>query len=351
MPSCTSEIEAVDLFCGASGLSYGLKRAGIQVVRGIDADGKCAYPFEANTGAPFVQADVRELKVRDVKRWFSGEGPRLLAGCAPCQPFSIMNAHRARHGAAGETLLDAFADIALGLRPEFLTLENVPAVARTEAFRRCVSRFEAAGYLVTYGEIDAYDYGAPQHRRRLVCIASRIGSERPTLMKTPGPRPKTVHDAIGSLPPLAAGERDDRDPLHSAGTLSPVNLARIQASRPGGTWCDWPESLRLRCHGTEAGRQFLEAYGRMSWQQAAPTITTKFFNYGSGRFAHPEQDRTITPREAALLQGFPKTFKFHPASERLARTDLGRLIGNAIPVPLGKAIGRSFGRALERVRQ
>ena len=155
-------------------------------------------------------------------------------------------------------------------------------------------------------------------------------------------RAATVRDTISYLHPLAAGEMDNSDPLHVACKLSKLNLKRIKASRPGGTWRDWKPSLRAACHRKSTGDTFPRVYGRMEWDKPAPTITTQCFGYGNGRFGHPEQHRAITLREAAMLQTFPQGYIFAKKGERVKISSLGRLIGNAVPVRLGEIIAEIF---------
>ena len=152
----------------------------------------------------------------------------------------------------------------------------------------------------------------------------------------------TVRGAISHLRPLRAGESDPDDPLHSACKLSDLNLKRIRASIPGGTWRDWNPALVARCHRRNSGETYPGVYGRMKWDAPAPTITTQSFGYGNGRFGHPEQDRAITLREAAILQTFPDTYRFLPEKGKIRYSVLGRLIGNAVPVRIGEAVAQSL---------
>ncbi|MDB9488893.1 DNA cytosine methyltransferase [Dolichospermum circinale CS-537/01] len=148
--------------------------------------------------------------------------------------------------------------------------------------------------------------------------------------------------SIEHLEPLAAGEKSKTDKLHICSKLSNLNLKRIQASKPGGTWRDWPPELIAKCHTKKSGKSYPSVYGRMEWDKPSPTITTQCFGFGNGRFGHPEQHRAITLREAALLQTFPENYQFIAPNEDLAAISIGRLIGNAVPVKLGEVIGRSI---------
>jgi DNA (cytosine-5)-methyltransferase 1 len=151
---------------------------------------------------------------------------------------------------------------------------------------------------------------------------------------------KTVADTIRDLPPVGSGEMRPEDPLHGAPKLSPLNMARIRATPPdGGTWKEWPQHLVLKCHRRASGKSFGSIYGRMKWDQPAPTMTTLCTGLGNGRFGHPEQDRSITLREAALFQTFPKSYEFWPQDKRLNRSAVSRMIGNAVPPKLAKVLG------------
>jgi DNA (cytosine-5)-methyltransferase 1 len=150
---------------------------------------------------------------------------------------------------------------------------------------------------------------------------------------------------------LKAGEVCPTDPLHQACELSPLNLKRIRASTPGGSWRDWDKRLVADCHKKSSGKTYPSVYGRMSWDEPAPTMTTQFYGFGNGRFGHPEQDRAISLREGAIIQSFPRSYKFVPAGEPIYRKPIGRLIGNAVPVNLAKAIGKTIVRHVRDCQQ
>jgi DNA (cytosine-5)-methyltransferase 1 len=162
---------------------------------------------------------------------------------------------------------------------------------------------------------------------------------------------RTVRQTISGLPPIAAGEVDQDDPLHRACGLSATNLERIRASKPNGTWRDWPKHLRLKCHSSKRGDGYVSVYGRMAWDEPSPTMTTQCVGLGNGRFGHPAQDRAISLREAALLQSFPKKYIFVGKTDPLFVSTVSRLIGNAVPVDLGRVIGKSILRHLRARRR
>lgn len=330
-------VKVVDLFCGAGGLAYGLKKAGLQIVAGVDLDPVCRHAFEQNTNGHFEEASVSDLESDTVASWFEGADVRVLAGCAPCQPFSTYSQKRKTPDTRWE-LLRSFLRLAVELKPEIVTMENVRGLAAKPIWSEFVAGLRKVGYHVAWGEVRCEDFGVPQTRRRLVLVASLLGPiEMPK--KAVGAIPVTVKDAIATLPAISAGETDPNDPLHTASKLSPTNMRRMKASKPGGTWRDWPIALRADCHSKKTGETYPSVYGRMEWDAPAPTMTTQCFGFGNGRFGHPEQDRAISLREAAIIQSFPADYSFAPAGTKLTFAKVGMLIGNAVPPKLGEAIG------------
>lgn len=328
--------EVVDVFCGIGGLTRGLLDAGLRVTAGFDIDESCRYAYEHN-GVKFIQNDVQQLSYPSVSACYGKNAHRILVGCAPCQPFS----RYARNGHAEEwAALPEFLRLIRATSPEIVSMENVPGLCRRAVFNAFVDDLLEMRYHVSYSIADSSDYGVPQHRKRLILLASRVGPISLLSGTDLGTHRATVRDAIGHLPAIRAGERSASDPLHAAAPLSPKNLARIQASVPGGTWRDWPASLRLQCQ-TERST-YPSVYGRMQWDEPAPTMTTQFFGYGNGRFGHPEQDRALSLREGALLQSFPPDYEFAPDHSVCPRKVLGRHIGNAVPPKLARAIGLSI---------
>jgi DNA (cytosine-5)-methyltransferase 1 len=339
----TSEYKvcAVDLFCGAGGLTNGLERSGIDVRLGIDIDPACSYPYTANNKAKFLLKSVEDVTADEIKTAFGDNMIRLLAGCAPCQTFSTYN-QKATQDDKRWWLLLQFSRLITEVSPELVTMENVPNLVDQNVFKEFLQTLEDANYEVSYQVVNCADYGIPQHRKRLVLLASKLGPIKLLQPSETGGKPMTVREAIGNLPPLKAGEVSDIDPLHQCSSLSPINLRRIQASRPGGSWRDWDEGLIAECHKKKTGKTYPSVYGRMSWDEPAPTITTQFYGFGNGRFGHPEQDRALSLREGAILQSFPRDYKFTPPGEPIYKNKVGRLIGNAVPVKLGEVIGKSI---------
>jgi DNA (cytosine-5)-methyltransferase 1 len=337
-----SRISAIDLFCGAGGLSYGLQQAGIAVVAGVDVDPACKFPFESNIDAAFLEKDVNDLTAEHISTLWEAGSIRLLAGCAPCQPFSPYRRGADTSKEDQWPLLAEFGRLVSETKPDLVTMENVPRIGSARVYLDFVELLRDLGYHVDAKSCYGPTYGLPQHRRRLVLVASLFGPIHVPAGHRSEENYRTVQQAIGKLPAVAAGAADSKDRLHLSRALSKVNLDRIRASTPGGTWEDWPNALRAPCHRKKSGKSFRNVYARMEWDQPAPTITTLAHNFGAGRFGHPEQDRPITLREAAMLQGFPRKYKFVPPREPVLLAHLGRMIGNAVPPPLGKAIGRAF---------
>jgi DNA (cytosine-5)-methyltransferase 1 len=225
-------------------------------------------------------------------------------------------------------------------------MENVPRLAEQKIFANFIVALRKADYEVWAQVVRSADYGVPQQRERLVLLASRLGPIQ-LIPPTHAGSHRTVRQAISKLPPLGAGEEHPGDSLHQTAGLAPVNLRRIKASRPGGTWRDWKFALVAACHRKRSGKTYPSVYGRMRWDEPAPTVTTQFFGFGNGRFGHPEQDRAISLREGAIIQSFPKKYRFTKPGQPIHFTTIGRLIGNAVPVKLAEAIGRSLLKHVE----
>lgn len=317
---------AIDLFCGAGGLTAGLIAAGFRVVVGVELDRDAAEVYRLNhPTVELLEGDVRAISGAALMA--AGKLKRgeldLLAACPPCQGFSTL---RTRNGArrnrdARNGLLMEVLRLVRSTRPRHVMLENVPALGRTGLFRRFVRGIEAQGYKIAWDVLDVADYGVPQRRRRLILVAAR-GCVAPVLPSPTGRR--TVREAIGFLGRPEASD----DPLHRAMTTHSVRVRKIIRAIPknGGDRRSLPKSLQLPCHARTTG--FLDVYGRMEWDAQAPTITSGCTNPSKGRFLHPTQNRAISLREAALLQTFPPDYRFPLAK---GRGSIARMIGNALP--------------------
>jgi len=344
----------IDLFCGIGGLTHGLRLAGLNVIAGIDVDSSCKYAYEHNNAnAQFISVDVAALHPEKVAALYPENALRVLVGCAPCQPFSkYTKRYRKGEQKGGREndewqrdnkwkLLYSFSNIVRHVLPDIVSMENVPELADEQVFADFHNALVQLGYSVSYGVVFCPEYGVPQNRRRLVLLASRLGELKlvePLYNESNYP---TVRGCIGGLPRIAAGAKYQGDVMHSAARLSSINLRRIRSSVPGGTWRDWNDNLKLKCHKKSSGKTYPSIYGRMCWDSPSPTITTQFYGYGNGRFGHPEQDRALTLREGALLQSFPPDYEFVDPDQGFNRRQVGVHIGNAVPVELGRAIGKS----------
>lgn len=339
------QISAIDLFCGAGGLTHGLLKANINVVAGFDIEESCRYAYEKNNkGAKFINKDVSNLSGAELNKLYPKGALKLLAGCAPCQPFSKYSHGRDVKNDKKWPLLYQFSRLIKEINPELVTMENVPDVTKHEVYHDFVNELKKIGYAVWASKVYCPDYGIPQMRKRHVLLASKLGSiELMNATHTPN-NYVTVRKAIEKLPEISAGEVDPKDPLHKSAGLSPINLKRIKLSKQGGSWRDWPEELRAECHRKASGNTYSGVYARMSWDLPSPTMTTQCFGYGNGRFGHPDQNRAISLREAAIFQTFPKSYKFSTLKNMPKLSDLGKMIGNAVPVKLGKVIGDSLKR-------
>lgn len=282
----------VDLFCGAGGLSYGMKEAGMNIVAGIDVDPACRHPFETNVEAPFHERDLTDVSASFVASLFPEKGARVLAGCAPCQPFSTYTQGQDTENEQW-SLVDKFGELAAELQTDVVTMENVPRLTAHPVFEEFLSVLRDADYRCTHRVVRCASYGVPQTRSRLVLLASRLGDIDLVAPTHSDGCVATVRDTIGHLESIPAGGVGGSDPLHKASGLSEKNLERIRAAKAGGTWRDWDESLRAPCHNKPTGRTYPGVYGRMEWDRPGPTITTQFHGFGNGRFGHPDQDRAI----------------------------------------------------------
>ena len=349
-------ISAVDLFCGVGGLTYGLQQAGINVVAGLDVDETCKYPFEENNPFPeknkakFISKDIRKFTGAELSELYPEDSIKILVGCAPCQPFSAhTRKNKDRNSDERWSLLDDFGRLVEKVNPHLIAFENVPLIRKENIFRNFCNKLRSLYYYL-HPELIVYspDYGVPQKRQRLVLIAStwdnfELLPKRHSNSPEDGlPRFQTVKDAIGDLPEIDDGEVYESDPLHRSRKLTEINKRRIEQSNPGGTWKDWDEELRLPCHKKDSGKGYTTVYGRMESDDLAPTITTQFNNLGSGRFGHPEQHRALSLREGALLQTFPRDYKFVEPDSPITVSRIASYIGNAVPVELAKVIGESI---------
>ncbi|MCP4112397.1 MAG: DNA cytosine methyltransferase [Desulfobacteraceae bacterium] len=339
-------ISAIDLFCGIGGLSYGFKKCGIDIKAGIDIDKSCQYAFETNCKSKFVNKDISKVKGFELNYLYGKNDIKVLVGCAPCQPFSSYTYKNDKQKDQRWQLLYEFIRLIEEVKPAIISMENVPTLLtfkKAPVFSDFVDSLEKEDYFVWHRIVYAPDYGIPQKRKRLVLLASNLGNiELLPPTHTPD-KYITVKDAIGNLEKLNSGETSKKDFIHKASKLSGKNLKRIRQSKPGGSWKrDWDDELKLSCHTSDKGKTYVSVYGRMKWDEPSPTMTTFCTGIGNGRFGHPEQDRAISLREAAILQTFPYDYKFVDKAENLNFGNTSKQIGNAVPPKLGEIIGRSI---------
>lgn len=336
-----SRLTAIDLFSGCGGLTLGLKRAGFQVLGAVDIDPLSVKTYKANHRDVILwEKDIRVLEPDELLKTLGLKKGELdlLAGCPPCQGFSTM---RTLNGAfkiddPRNDLLLEYQRFVEALQPRAVMMENVPGLGNDERFAAFCRKMRKIGYLGDHRVLNAAEYGVPQRRNRLIYMAG-MGIDIPFAEKAG--RRKTVKDAIGRLP--KAGKSGD--PLHDMPEhRTPKILGIIQRiPKNGGSRRDLPDECQLECHKRCTG--FKDVYGRMAWGKVAPTITSGCFNPSKGRFLHPEENRAITMREAALLQGFPRRYKFPITSNKSA---VALMIGNALPPPFITAHARKIAHNL-----
>jgi DNA (cytosine-5)-methyltransferase 1 len=350
----SQEATFVDLFAGCGGGSIGFLAAGLRPVAAVENDAVAAGSYQDNLRlAPFIE-DIRDVTGDEILE-SAGLRPgelTLLFGCPPCQSFTILR--RGSEPSAKDRernrLPDEYLRLVCELLPRHMAFENVPGLATgrwKRMFVHLLEQLTKLGYAWKWALVDAADYGVPQRRRRLLLIGSRVTDP---LLPDPthgrvGLKPHvTVRKTIGHLPAALspetlAGPGDDA--LHRARRHSALAVQRLRALREGQARADLPDHLQLDCHREHQGHY--DIYGRMSWDRPAPTLTSGCTNVTRGRFAHPEQDRAITVREAMLLQAFPPWTTLRGGIEAMSLQ-----VGNAIPPRLAELIGRTV-LAMERV--
>lgn len=340
-----SEYTCIDSFSGAGGLGLGLQRAGFDIRLSFDIDDICIKTIKENEkyfSHPAVAADIsdmlngRALELCKLKR---GE-LFLLAGGPPCQGFSIQR--RGSDIDSRNQLVFKYALLVEELYPKYFVMENVTGIAGKRGktiLEQLLDELKSIGYEVHINLLDAQDYGVPQRRKRYIIVGERTDMGIHFEYPKPTGEHRTVKDVIGSLPePPLDGSDYPGIPLHRRDKLSDINLKRIKALKQGQGRAFLPDELLADCHKIDSSIiGYRNVYGRMEWNDVAPTITARFDSFTRGKFGHPEQDRSISLREGALLQTFPTDFKFIGN-----KVDIARQIGNAVPPVLAEQIGRSI---------
>lgn len=325
----SKKLLAVDLFSGCGGLTLGLKQAGFRVAGAVEIDSLAVETYKKNHPEVEVWSeDIRKIKGTEMLRVLGLKkgGLDLLAGCPPCQGFSSIRTKNGRKEAQDERndLIFDYLRLVKALLPKAVMMENVPALAKNGRMRVFKKELSKLGYNLngTPLILNTADYGVPQRRRRMILVCSRIGN-----IELPKGEVKkiTVREAIGDLPrPGKSG-----DPLHDMKEKRDVRIAEMISLVPknGGSRTDLPKRFQLACH-KKLPEGFKDVYGRMSWEEVAPTITGGCVSPSKGRFLHPTQNRSITLREAALLQSFPQNYYF---SLNKGKQGVALMIGNALP--------------------
>jgi DNA (cytosine-5)-methyltransferase 1 len=316
---------AIDLFSGCGGLTLGLKRAGFRVIGAVELEPLAIETYRANHASVTLWSkDIRKLTVAQIMRRLKLRPGQLdlLAGCPPCQGFSTMTTLNGRftNRDPRNDLVFEFLRFVRGLRPRAIMMENVPGLAKNRRISKVVAELRALGYHCNHGVLDAARYGVPQRRRRFILLAGRQ-TEIP--FAPPSNRTHTVREAFRKLK-----NRTKRDPLHNLPERHSNKVMRLIRRIPknGGSRLDLKPKNQLNCHRKCDG--FKDVYGRMAWQEVAPTITSGCCNPSKGRFLHPVLNRAISLREAAILQTFPATYYF---SIRRGKFPAAQMIGNALP--------------------
>lgn len=337
-------IQLIDFFCGAGGTSLGFAALNsiipaFKMLGGCDINTISAQTYSHNYGTPLFNADINELVSPDEKLddWLCRLGykknmPTILIGCAPCQGFS---SHRKKRWKEEDdirnSLIWSFAEIVRRIQPEVVIMENVPEFLSKRYWRyfsAAKKMYQEAGYIVKENIYNAASFGVPQERFRSIVIGMKKEFLLPSGYLSPE-QYKTVRDAIGSLPVVQAGVADLNDPMHKSAAHNKSTLSVIrQVPHDGGSR---PCGVGPQCLDKTKG--FSDVYGRLAWDKPSITITHYARNPASGRYTHPEQDRGLTAREAALLQSFPKGFEFTGKFD-----DVYRQIGEAVPPMLSAAI-------------
>lgn len=336
-------MKAVDFFCSAGGVTCGFKQAGIDVLGGIDIDPACKETYEINNNAKYLCEDVSNLPKKKVGKFFKirkNQRDLIFVGCSPCQYYSNIKTDKTKSEQTRLLLAD-FQEFVAYYRPGYVFIENVPGLDKKA--NSPLSKFKEFlaenNYVFDEAVINAKYFSVPQNRRRYVLIATRV-KKRIKLPSENRDEIKTVFQTIGDynlFQPIQAGHIDQSEFIHSSAGLDEINLQRIiNTPHNGGDRSNWPIELMPDCYEKHDGHT--DVYGRMFWDKPSPTITTRFVSYSNGRYGHPEQDRAISLREGACLQSFPLDYIFHSESQGT----IAKMIGNAVPPLLAKAIGTSL---------
>lgn len=377
------DFTTIDLFSGAGGLSDGFRQAGFRVLAANDCDEDAAKTFKLNhPNSAFLDGPIegisndRLLKAAGIRE---GELDVLVGG-PPCQAFSVYNHQRGFHDKRSG-LFREYLRIVEGLMPRFVVMENVTgitSVSEGRAVDEIYQCLEGLGFHVEHQILKAEEFGIPQERRRIFFVGSRDTKSISWPKATHGPRDGTialpfakrkklpfvtVDDAISDLPALNICEGSEESeygskPLsdyqaylrkgagklhnHIAPYLADINLKRLSYIKQGGSWRDIPHKLLPAGMKKAKRSDHTKRYGRLHPNGLACTILTKC-DLHWGAYIHPNQERTLTVREAARFQSFSDSIRF-TGSKR----EQFRQVGNAVPPLLGKAVAKAVARMLRK---
>ena len=333
-------IKGIDFFCGAGGLTRGLLDSGIQILAGVDNDGRLEDTYQRNnTPSKFVNKSIKDIDIDTLRNeiGITKNDVVLYAACTPCQPFSTLN--RMKGEDDRKDLLLSFAEIVKKSPPDYIVVENVPGLSSAygrDIYQRFMEVLSVCGFDDVFQErIDAVDYGVPQYRKRFIMLASR---RRPLKHPERAAERSGVGQFLRKYPPINDGETSDIYKNHQARKL-PLHLKAIVKAVPkdGGNRKDVKDkSILLKCHQDKPDVH-RNVFGRMAWEKPAPTLTARCTDVYCGRFTHPEQDRGISLREAAALQTFKDDYIFYGSPFHIQRQ-----IGNAVPVELARRLGQAI---------
>lgn len=318
-------LRSIDIFSGCGGLTEGMHQADFKTQIAFEIDEIASKAYKLNhPDTTVITKDIREVSIAEIKRNLNGKTIHLLAGCPPCQGFSSMRRLNKKRSVNDKrnSLIMEYVRFVKALKPYTIMMENVPGLSEYYLFKSALKAFKSLGYEVDWKIVDVKNYGVPQSRERLVLVGSRLGKievAKPVEVK------KTVRQVIGNLPL----PEKSADPIHK---IFPVHTPKVQkrielTPKNGGSRKDLPKEYSLKCHEAK-NVGFNDVYGRLRWDDYSTTITGGCLNPSKGRFLHPEQNRNISAREAALLQSFPPDYKFPLDTPK---TNLALLIGNALP--------------------
>lgn len=319
------KFNAVDLFAGCGGLSEGLRQAGFRTIAACEIDPVAVATYRINHPDVHVfEEDIRRVDPSLMREFLNGEPLHLLAGCPPCQGFSsLRRLNKKRSVRDGRnSLVDEYYRFIDELRPLTIMMENVPGLQNYFKFQDMLKKLKGIGYRFDTAVVNVANYGVPQRRKRLILVGSLLNeiSIAPRINIK-----KTVAMCIGSMESV----EETLDPLHKIVAKHTEKIMEMirQIPKNGGSRTDLPKRYILECHKRE-NVGFNDVYGRLKWDDYSSTITGGCLNPSKGRFLHPSEDRSISAREAALLQTFPKEYKF---PKDATKTKISLMIGNALP--------------------